>query len=111
LKTNGDFDHDEHSDLEEYLADTDPTDPLDNSRILQFSLAADRSLAVLTWSTRSTRQYIVQTRSSFGSIDGWKDAALGILSANGSSLSSEIPLEPSDAQHYFRIRAVRPLSP
>src|SRR5205809_521054 len=39
LSANGDFDHDGQSDLEEYLADTDPTDPFDNLRIVKLSLA------------------------------------------------------------------------
>jgi hypothetical protein len=111
LTAKGDFDEDGHSDLEEYLTDTDPTDSLDHLRIVKLSLSPDHSSTILTWSTRATRQYMVDTRSSLGNTAYWKDAGLGLLTASGPSLSREVPQAPGSGQQFFRIRAVRPLSP
>jgi hypothetical protein len=106
----GDFDHDGYSDVAEYLADTDPTDPADNLRILKFSFSLDHSSAVLSWATRFTRQYLVETRSAFDPEAAWQDAGFGTLDASGPIITRDIPLQPEKAQQYFRIRAVRPLS-
>lgn len=105
LTATGDFDHDGQSDLEEYLADTDPTDPADNLRIVSFSLTT------LTWTTRPTRQYSLQSRSSFDPAAAWVDSGLGVLSATGPNLSTPIPSGFAGTQRYFRVQAVRPLSP
>jgi len=110
LTVSGDFDHDGNSDLGEYFADTDPTDATDHLRILKFSISPDRASSVLTWRTRASRQYVVELRTDIGSSGQWVDSGLGLLSADGPSLSREIPQQAGGSQHYFRIRAVRPLS-
>ncbi len=110
LGANNDADKDGSSDLEEYLADTNPLDPSDHLRILQFSLAAHNSVATLTWTTRSTRLYTVQTRLGLSPSDAWVDSGLGLLTPNGTTLSRDLPGGASGEQRYFRIQAVRPLS-
>ncbi|MCI0541171.1 MAG: hypothetical protein L0Z50_38710 [Verrucomicrobiales bacterium] len=111
LTENGDLDADGYSDRDEYGADTDPMDLSDNLRILKFSLAGNRSSATLTWSTRLTRRYVLETRSNLAGMDQWKDAGFGTLSASGPNISRDVPQNPDIAQQYFRIRATRPLAP
>lgn len=111
LGANSDFDHDGQSDLEEYLADTDPTDPSDNLRILDFSMAPDHSSVTMTWPAHPTRRYFIQTRRDFHADTLWIDSDFSVAFPDAPRGSMTLPQNPAGPANYFQIRAVRPLAP
>ena len=104
-----DFDRDGSTDLEEYLAGTNPLDPNDNLRVVRFTLSPDKSSASISWTTKPNRQYRIATRTDFGSTNPWQDSNLGLFLPDGELTTRTLPTElPSES---FRIEAFRPLSP
>jgi hypothetical protein len=61
-----DSDGDGKGGQEEFLADTDPFDPLDSLRVTDFSLAGGTALATVnvTWTAKSTRVYDLESATS-----------------------------------------------
>jgi hypothetical protein len=102
----GDFDGDGATDLEEYLADTNPVDPTDFLHVLDLSVAPDGSSSKVTWSTKSTRQYLIQVRPSLDPTKPWQDSGLGLLAPDGSTTTRTLPGVPPQ---FLRIEALRPL--
>ncbi len=109
----GDYDHDGVTDLEEYLADTDPTDPNDYLRIVSLAPTRESDALQLTWTTRPTRTYRIEAASALGLTNQWTDIGLGWLTANSglTTLTLPIPEAPVPGQRFFRIRAAQPLAP
>lgn len=103
-----DFDQDGQSDLQEYLADTDPFDPDDRLQVIATTLPGDKARLTLSWTSKPTRNYLVEVRSGLNAQQGWSDAGLGEQASTGTRTSRTIPLDPG--HEFFRIRAVRPLS-
>lgn len=109
LEASKDRDGDGLTDLDEYLADTDPTDKADHLRITGLSFSAAR--AVVTWTSRSTRLYKLQFRVTLDEASGWSDVSPDWLPAEGGRLSQEFATDEAGEQRYFRVRSARPLSP
>jgi hypothetical protein len=105
LTADGDLDGDNQSDLLEYLADTDPTDPGDQLRL---EVVASGTTIAFTWMAQPTRQYQVETRLSLTPEEGWQAAGAPEL-GSGMPLTRTLPV--TGTQAYFRVRALRPLIP
>jgi hypothetical protein len=103
-----DTDQDGHSDLEEYMAGTDPLDPLDSLRITHFS-AAPGGQARISWSSKIDRHYRVEVRTDLGAGKTWIDSGLGLQSPDGALTSRDI--SAATPHTFYRIKAVRPLVP
>jgi len=93
------------SDLEEYLADTDPRDPLDVFRITSLARGGDTpDWTRIDWLGRDTRSYALEQRPALGP-DAWKE----IWVSPAAGISNAEFKEPSE-QNFYRVRAFRPLS-
>ena len=106
LSGSGDWDVDGVSDVDEYLADTDPVD--DESQLLLTLVEAGGSTNRLAWPSRSTRLYQAQTTASLTGT--WANAASGVLSGTGGELAlTDVPATNSPAR-FYRVNAILPLN-
>lgn len=107
----GDFDRDGFSDVNEYLADTDPFDPGSNLRITLYAFGSGGSPVTLTWTSRPTRLYHAQKRTEL--IPGflWVDVGLGSIAPDSGGTTTRTFSDAASYQRFFRIEAFRPLSP
>jgi hypothetical protein len=106
---NADPDHDGMSNYQEYLAGTDPNDASSNLRITAESFASGGTNAALTWNSVLTRYYYIQKTPGLGS-PVWTDSGLGLITPAGSSTSGSFSDANAPAR-FYRIQAVRPLTP
>jgi hypothetical protein len=107
VNANADPDGDGMSNLQEYLAGTNPNDAADVLRITSFrrnTLATDYNL--LTWNSQPTRFYAVQYRSTLDQNPTWADG--GYFSVPGVGATG---FYDTNNQEFYRIRAYRPLMP
>ena len=106
LSGTGDLDTDGVSDLNEYLADTDPDD--DASLLLLTLVEAGGSTNQLAWPSRSTRLYQVQATALLTGT--WENAASGVLSGTGGELAlTDVPATNRPAR-FYRVNAILPLN-
>lgn len=107
VNANADPDHDGQSNLQEYLAGTDPNNAASVLRITSFSRGTPTATSsALQWLSQPTRFYAVQGRPSL-SAGSWSD--LVVLPSAGASSATFID---SDATNeFYRVRAYRPLGP
>ncbi len=104
-----DTDHDGQSDLQEYLADTNPNDATDNLRITAQSFSPGGTAAMLTWKSTPTRCYFIQ-RSLDLTSSPWLDSGLGIIAPDG-ALTTRAFGDTDAPMRFYRVQAVKPLSP
>jgi hypothetical protein len=99
-----DADHDGSTDLEEYLAGTNPLDPNDNLRITLFTRVDTYN--TLMWTSEPNRYYRVERRAALGAASPWETyLSYDLLNWSSVGFNSTAP------QYFYRIRAVRPLMP
>jgi len=106
-----DRDRDGFSDLSEYLADTDPTDPDSNLRITAYSPDPGGSPAKIEWTSVASRLYHIQKRTDLNPGSIWSDAGLGLISPDPGATTTRNFTDPASPQRFFRIEAIKPLSP
>jgi hypothetical protein len=104
-------DGDGATDLQEYLADTNPLVPGDELRILAFNFSTNGANTFITWSSRPTRFYFAQKRTDFDTGTLWSDAGLGLIFPGASATTSRVLFDIPAPQRFLRIEAVRPLAP
>jgi hypothetical protein len=104
-----DSDQDGSTDLQEYLAGTDPLDPEDRFIITAFSLSSDRQRVTLTFSSRANREYLVATSQEIGPQPDWFPLSSLPELGNGETLSLTVTNEQAVSHGFFRIQALRPL--
>jgi len=109
IDVNADPDGDGISNLNEYLAGTDPTTPRSNFKITGYTFAPGGTNAALTWTSQSTRYYYLQSVLNLDS-GLWTDSGLGLIPADGSTTSRSYNATNAD-QRFYRVQAVRPLIP
>ena len=91
------------------LAGTDPTNPADSLKIIQFIVGPSGANVMLTWLSGPTRRYFIEKRTGFGAGNLWLDSGLGLLLPDGGTTTRF--LSGGTNPGYFRIKAVRPLAP
>jgi hypothetical protein len=106
-----DSDGDGFADLSEYLADTDPVDASSNLRVTHYLPEPGGSSAKMQWSSVATRHYRVQKRTELNSGFVWSDAGLGLILPDAGSATTRDVIDSISSQRFFRVEAVRPLSP
>jgi hypothetical protein len=104
-----DADNDGQSDLQEYLADTNPNDGNDNLRITAQSFSSGGTTAVLTWKSAPTRCYFIQKNLDLNT-SLWLDSGLGIIAPDG-TLTMRMFADTAEPMRFYRVQAVKPLSP
>jgi len=104
-----DFDNDDFSDRDEYLADTNPSNANSRLKITVFSTPSGGTFPTLTWDSVLTRQYRIEKTSDLVPA-AWIDSSLGLIVPVSASTTRNFT--DTDAPvRFYRVRAVRPLSP
>jgi hypothetical protein len=98
------------SNLQEYLAGTDPNDPNSRLVITAFSATPDGTSADVTWQSVLTRFYYLQKRLDLEPGNAWFDSGLGLISPDGAA-TSRITADTNAPARFYRVQAVRPLAP
>lgn len=108
INPNADSDHDGISNMQEYLAATNPNDANDFLRITSASFNPDGTAAQLSWSSELTRCYYIQKTPNLNSPATWTDSGLGIIAPDGASTTRSL-IDLSAPMRFYRVQAVRPL--
>lgn len=102
-----DDDLDGKSDLEEYLADTNPGK--DNSYLRITDIDHLVPTSQVTWTVSPARLYLIEKSESATNESAWVDSGLGLVAPEmATSLTRDI-LDPASTTRFFRAKAVVPL--
>ena len=104
VDANADPDHDGASNLQEYLAGTNPNDANDRLRITSYTRTGTYN--TMWWTSKPTRLYRLERRAAFDAGSPWET----IISYDVLGWDN-VGFDSFGAQYFYRIRAVRPLSP
>ena len=106
VNPNADPDKDGRSNLEEFLAGTNPNNANSNLRITGYQYDLDNSV---TWSSVLTRLYYVRQSTNL-TFSNWVDSSLGEITPDGASTTVMVA-GTNSPQKYYRVEAVLPLYP
>ncbi|MCS7049068.1 MAG: thrombospondin type 3 repeat-containing protein [Verrucomicrobiae bacterium] len=105
-----DSDGDGVPDVDEYRADTNPLDPDDRLRIVAISTASAGNSSTLTWTSKPSRMYGIETRTDLLA-GSWADVGLGPIPPDPGPTTLRGFAHSVTSNRFFRVRAFRPLSP
>jgi hypothetical protein len=95
---------------QDYLAGTDPNNVNSVLRITAESFASGGTSANLTWNSVVTRYYHLQKTTGLSS-PVWTDSGLGLVSPSGGSTTTAGFTDTNAPMRFYRVEAVRPLTP
>ena len=107
---NADPDADGMSNLQEYLAGTNPNNANSDLEITSFGATPSGTNTTVTWESVLSRCYYLQQRPDLKPSTLWVDSGLGLISPDGASTTRLLTNSYSPAR-FYRVQAVRPLSP
>lgn len=112
VDANSDPDGDGMSNLQEYLAGTNPNDAKDNLRITssQVSFLGGNDNDALVWTSHPNRQYRVQQNTNLVSAV-WTDAGVLLAPDSGTNTTRTLQFTGPVSQRFFRIETIKPLAP
>jgi hypothetical protein len=115
MNATSDQDHDGSSDLAEYLADTNPLDPSDNLRIVDYKYLSPplgiMETNFVAWRTRPSRYYHLEHRLNLDTGTPWVDVGVAYAPGFATTTSAFVNLAPVNGQRYWRVGAFQPLTP
>jgi hypothetical protein len=105
-----DRDGDGESDAAEYAADTDPLDPLDRLRVLEyrFDTAPTPDTAKVAFTSQPTRLYAFEYSTNLAS---WTMSSLGWFAPDAGTSTTRVFSGAEAPRWFFKVRVKRPLSP
>jgi len=95
---------------QDYLAGTDPNDVNSLFRITSGSFSSGGTSAALTWDSVPTRYYYLQKALNLNS-NIWSDSGLGLVSPAAGSTTTSGFTDTNAPLRFYRVVAVRPLTP
>jgi hypothetical protein len=104
-----DADGDWVNNLQEYLAGTNPNDGADKLAITTYAVAPGGAGATVGWQSVPTRRYTIEKTLDLIS-PRWMDSGLGLIVPDGATTTRTFA-DPNAPMRFYRVRAVRPLSP
>jgi hypothetical protein len=110
LGVDHDADLDGASDAEEYAADTHPILATDYFLVTRIVEASENEVT-LTWTSKSTRLYRAQRRSSVSPDSPWTDAGMPLATPDPGPTTTRNFSRDSDQEEFYRIRVERMLAP
>jgi hypothetical protein len=105
-----DPDGDGMSNLQEYLAGTDPNSAGSNLRITAIAAAIPGTKVNLTWTSVSNRCYFVQEELNL-TVPGWFDSGLGTVFPDSGVTTTRLVSNTNAPVRFYRVQAFRPLGP
>ncbi|MCX8091115.1 MAG: thrombospondin type 3 repeat-containing protein [Verrucomicrobiae bacterium] len=104
-----DPDGDGMNNLQEYLAGTNPLDASDNLRITVFATPPGGTAPALTWKSTPARRYFIEKSLNL-TAPLWLDSGLGLITPDGAGTTRTFA-DTNAPMRFYRVRAVKPLSP
>jgi len=95
---------------QDYLAGTDPNNVNSLLRITAESFSLGGTLANLTWDSVPTRFYYLQKTTNL-TTQVWADSGLGLVSPSAGSTTTAGFTDINAPARFYRVQAVRPLTP
>jgi len=94
---------------QDYLAGTDPNEAGSVLKITAENFSTEGTSATLTWNSVPTRFYYIEENLELG-LGNWTTNSVGLISPQGSSTTSGLT-DSGEPDRFYRIQAVRPLTP
>ena len=112
LTANGDYDGDKVPDKDEYASDTHPNNGASYMDIVDYDQIGGTNVN-LAWSSEPTRLYRLDRSPSITNDSPWTDSGLGMIPPEPppSMETSRAFTDSAATQSFYRVRAVRPLTP
>ena len=95
---------------QDYLAGTDPNNVNSILQITAESFSSGGTSASITWNSVLTRYYYIQKTPSLSS-PVWTDSGLGLISPSVGSTTTAGFADSTAPVRFYRVQAVRPLTP
>jgi len=106
-----DPDNDGISNLDEYLAGTNPKDAASGLRITSIAATVPGTVVSLVWSSGSNRFYNVFETLDLSTPPAWFDSGLGTISPDGGDSTTRTIHNTNAPVRFYRVKAFRPLLP